>query len=218
MPSNASFTSVQFPRVLHSTGIEFVISGSVDGRQKVLVKSSNAQLDIIGAALSATDALSIAEITNGRVGLKNHRVINLEGGSLCAIHAEYDEYSSNKNNIVRKGIYNFVWRSERYKYNSHLAREFPHLSGYLKQVLGPILLAIENGEDSELELEVAPLVYAIVKGREYAPSSYLQRIIYAFSNTFLKTLNDSMPILIGVGFALALTNGMLTEILGQFFK
>jgi hypothetical protein len=139
--------------VLPNSPIEFAVTGPYGGKDKLLVRSDNAGLDLIGLAAQ----FDLDSPTRGHVDLLSRIFGNTRQPNLVSSLLSPD---ISPESDARHSRFNFAWKG----YAS--ASDVKHAEQSFNLILPDLHRVLRNGDDEEVELIVAPLIYHCIEASE----------------------------------------------------
>jgi hypothetical protein len=169
--------------LLLASPIEFALIGPSGGRDKVLLRSPNVGLDLIGLAAEGAD-------WKKRRSSTDILALIFGGTKQLNIVASFPIADTNPNRDGRPSEFSFVWKG----FASNLGIE--RVERTLNLQLPHLYLAIKGSDISEIEWAIAPIIYQCTKADE-------RRM------RFRRTLLATIALYVSVGILAAIFSGAL---------
>jgi hypothetical protein len=132
--------------VIKNSPIEFVVSGPVGGRDRIIARTEDAGLDLVGKAVHRESRESYERSNFPFSLLLEHsaQLNTVTGGYVPDARSEVDD---------RDSMLAFTWRGHA---TSHGVRDVAHA---FRTCSSDIYMAYCYGDEQDVELQVSPLIY-----------------------------------------------------------
>lgn len=140
------------PIVINNSPIEFLIIGSLNGRDRVIVKSNNAGLDLLGVSVKYPNDFSYIDMPLSSLTLGRSRQLNVISSHPIA--------DFNPKSDKRQSEMKFAWVGNCTSFRKK------EIQALFEQSLSDLRYAFIDLDETSIEWSIAPLIFQCTKENE----------------------------------------------------